>query len=57
MILLSSLDQKYNSVINEFLDQGKDIECLIFKDHLNDDKNIELINQGATLISDKNEIC
>lgn len=57
MILLSSLDQKYNSVINEFLDRGKDIECLIFKDHLNDDKNIELINQGATLISDKNEIC
>ncbi|CRH46730.1 hypothetical protein [Mycoplasmopsis arginini] len=51
------MDQKYNSVINEFLDQGKDIECLIFKDHLNDDKNIELINQGATLISDKNEIC
>ncbi|WP_330463254.1 DNA-processing protein DprA [Metamycoplasma gateae] len=57
LILLSSLDKKFNGVINEFLDQGKDIECLLFNDHLNNDQNIDLINEGATLINKNLEIC
>ncbi|MCV3733483.1 DNA-processing protein DprA [Mycoplasma enhydrae] len=52
MILLSSLEYKYNTLIDNFLDYGKDIQCLLFKDRLEADKNIELINQGAELISE-----
>ncbi|AZZ65283.1 DNA processing protein, SMF family [Metamycoplasma phocicerebrale] len=57
MILLSSLEYKYNNIINEFLDQGKDIQCLLFKDHLENDQNIDLINQGAELVSENKPIC
>ncbi|PYF43687.1 DNA-processing protein DprA [Metamycoplasma alkalescens] len=56
MILLSSLEKKYNTLINEFLDQGKDIQCLLFKDHDLNDGNIDLINEGAELISENKEI-
>ncbi|MGX9357740.1 DNA-processing protein DprA [Mycoplasma sp. 773] len=57
IILLSSLEKKYNGTINEFLDQGKDVQCLLFRDHLSEDQNIDLINEGATLINDNNQIC
>ncbi|ENY69326.1 DNA processing protein (Smf) [Metamycoplasma auris 15026] len=56
LVLLSSIDQRYNSLINEFLDQGKNIQCLLFNDHDKKDGNVDLINQGAELITETSEI-
>ncbi|WP_045434407.1 DNA-processing protein DprA [Metamycoplasma canadense] len=52
LVLLSSLENKFNNLVNEFLDQGKDIQCLLFKDRNENDTNINLINQGAELINE-----
>ncbi|WP_241856542.1 DNA-processing protein DprA [Metamycoplasma auris] len=56
LVLLSLIDQRYNALINEFLDQGKNIQCLLFNDHDKKDCNVDLINQGAELITENSEI-
>ncbi|AXE60838.1 DNA processing protein, SMF family [[Mycoplasma] phocae] len=55
LVLISSTDHKMMPIVDNFIEQGKDVFCFVLE---NDDKNdnIELINCGAKLITNLNQV-
>ncbi|GAA8715193.1 Uncharacterised protein [Chlamydia abortus] len=52
MVLLATQDKKLYGIIDEFLNFGKDIYCVVPSPNDKENANIDLINLGAEAIQD-----